>query len=127
MAKWKLSTVEKKSITDVWVFTHMSGSDKWAKVQEHWRWGYAVVESKTKPKFAANQKGFDIYSEYDVSDTEVEDGVSTWFEYSDVVTDEERADFENAYHEGLEEVNNLGWLDEDNSRIFHGKIAVEKY
>lgn len=124
MAKWKITTVEKKSIADYWLF--VKEGDKWAKVEEWWRWGYAVVESKTKPKLGRSNQ-INIYNFDEVLDQETDDGVATWFDYADSVTEEERADFENAYWEGLEEVNNLGWIEEDNERIFVGPIKVEKY
>lgn len=124
--KWKISTIDKKSIVDTWHFTKDENEDKWAKVEEHWRWGYVVVESMKKPKIGANEDGFNIYS-YDVWDQETDDGVGTWFTYSDSVTEEEQAEFENAYWEGLEEVNHCGWMDDDNQRIFIGPCNVEPY
>ena len=126
MSLWKISTVDKKNVVDHWFFIKDGDDNKWAKVEEHWRWGYVIVESKKKPAFDGNDDGFNIY-EYDVYDQETDDGVGTWFEYSDSVTEEEQADFENAYWEGLEEVNNAGWMDEENDRMFFGEVTVEKY
>lgn len=126
MSLWKISTVDKKNVVDHWYFIKNGDDDKWAKVEEHWRWGYVIVDSKKKPVFNDNADGFNIY-DYDVYDQETDDGVGTWFEYSDSVTEEEQAEFENAYWEGLEEVNNAGWMDEENDRMFFGEVTVEKY
>ena len=126
MSLWKISTVDKKNVVDHWYFVKNGDDNKWAKVEEHWRWGYVIVESKKKPVFDDNADGFNIY-EYDVYDQETDDGVGTWFEYSDDVTAEEQAEFQNAYWEGLEEVNNAGWMDEENDRMFFGEVTVEKY
>ena len=126
MSLWKISTVDKKSVVDHWFFIKNGDDNKWAKVEEHWRWGYVIVESKKKPVFDNNADGFNIY-DYDVYDQETDDGVGTWFEYSDDVTAEEQAEFQNAYWEGLEEVNNAGWMDEENDRMFFGEVTVEKY
>ncbi len=126
MSLWKISTVDKKNVVDHWYFIKNGDDNKWAKVEEHWRWGYVIVDSKKKPVFDDNADGFNIY-EYDVYDQETDDGVGTWFEYSDDVTAEEQAEFQNAYWEGLEEVNNAGWMDEDNDRMFFGEVTVEKY
>jgi hypothetical protein len=125
--KWKISTTDKKSIVDHWFFVKNGDETKWAKVEELWRWGYVVVESMQKPKIdSVNADGFNIY-DFDVWDQETDDGCGTWFEFSDSVSEDERADFENAYYEGLEAVNNLGWLDDDNDRIFIGPVEIEKY
>lgn len=126
MSLWKISTVDKKNVVDHWYFIKNGDDNKWAKVEEHWRWGYVIVDSKKKPVFDDNADGFNIY-DYDVYDQETDDGVGTWFEYSDSVTEEEQAEFENAYWEGLEEVNNAGWMDEENDRMFFGEVTVEKY
>jgi hypothetical protein len=126
MSLWKISTVDKKNVVDHWFFIKNGDDNKWAKVEEHWRWGYVIVDSKKKPVFDDNADGFNIY-DYDVYDQETDDGVGTWFEYSDSVTEEEQAEFENAYWEGLEEVNNAGWMDEENDRMFFGEVTVEKY
>jgi len=126
MSLWKISTVDKKNVVDHWYFIKNGDDNKWAKVEEHWRWGYVIVDSKKKPIFDDNADGFNIY-DYDVYDQETDDGVGTWFEYSDSVTEEEQAEFENAYWEGLEEVNNAGWMDEENDRMFFGEVTVEKY
>lgn len=126
MSLWKISTVDKKNVVDHWYFIKNGDHNKWAKVEEHWRWGYVIVESKKKPKFDDNADGFNIY-DYDVYDQETDDGVGTWFEYSDAVTAEEQAEFQNAYWEGLEEVNNAGWMDEENDRMFFGEVTIEKY
>jgi len=126
MSLWKISTVDKKNVVDHWYFIKNGDDNKWAKVEEHWRWGYVIVDSKKKPVINDNADGFNIY-DYDVYDQETDDGVGTWFEYSDSVTEEEQAEFENAYWEGLEEVNNAGWMDEENDRMFFGEVTVEKY
>lgn len=126
MSLWKISTVDKKNVVDHWFFIKNGDDNKWARVEEHWRWGYVIVESKKKPVFDDNADGFNIY-DYDVYDQETDDGVGTWFEYSDDVTAEEQAEFQNAYWEGLEEVNNAGWMDEENDRMFFGEVTVEKY
>lgn len=126
MSLWKISTVDKKNVVDHWYFVKNGDDNKWARVEEHWRWGYVIVESKKKPVFDDNADGFNIY-DYDVYDQETDDGVGTWFEYSDDVTAEEQAEFQNAYWEGLEEVNNAGWMDEENDRMFFGEVTVEKY
>lgn len=126
MSLWKISTVDKKNVVDHWFFIKNGDDNKWARVEEHWRWGYVIVESKKKPVFDDNADGFNIY-DYDVYDQETDDGVGTWFEYSDDVTAEGQAEFQNAYWEGLEEVNNAGWMDEENDRMFFGEVTVEKY
>lgn len=124
--KWKISTIDKKSIVDTWLFIKDNDDEKWAKVEEHWRWGYVVVESTKKPKIGTNEDGFNIY-DYDVWDQETDDGVGTWFTYSDSVTAEEQAEFENAYWEGFDILENAGWLDEENERIFIGPCNVEPH
>lgn len=124
--KWKISTIDKKSIVDTWHFIKDGDDDKWAKVEEHWRWGYVVVESMKKPKIGTNEDGFNIY-DYDVWDQETDDGVGTWFTYSDSVSAEEQAEFENAYWEGFDILENAGWLDEENERVFIGPCNVEPY
>jgi hypothetical protein len=126
MSLWKISTVDKKNVVDHWYFVKNGDDNKWARVEEHWRWGYVIVDSKKKPVFDDNADGFNIY-DYDVYDQETDDGVGTWFEYSDDITAEEQAEFQNAYWEGLEEVNNAGWMDEENDRMFFGEVTVEKY
>ena len=126
MSLWKISTVDKKNVVDHWYFVKNGDDNKWARVEEHWRWGYVIVDSKKKPVFDDNADGFNIY-DYDVYDQETDDGVGTWFEYSDDVTAEEQAEFQNAYWQGLEEVNNAGWMDEENDRMFFGEVTVEKY
>jgi len=126
MSLWKISTVDKKNVVDHWYFIKNGDDNKWARVEEHWRWGYVIVDSKKKPVFDDNADGFNIY-DYDVYDQETDDGVGTWFEYSDDITAEEQAEFQNAYWEGLEEVNNAGWMDEENDRMFFGEVTVEKY
>ena len=61
MSLWKISTVDKKNVVDHWYFIKNGDDSKWAKVEEHWRWGYVIVESKKKPKIDDNADGFNIY------------------------------------------------------------------
>lgn len=124
--KWKISTVDKKSVVDNWLFIKDGDEEKWAKIEEHWRWGHVIVESVKKPKIGKNADGFNIYS-YDVWDQETDDGVGTWFTYSDNVTEEEREEFESLYYEGYDVLNDAGWMDEENDRMFYGPVNIEPY
>jgi len=126
MALWKISTLNKKSVVDQWLFTKDGDSDKWVKVEEIWRWGYVIVDSDEPPVFGSNEDGFDVY-DYDVYDQQSDDGVGTWFEYSESVTEDEREEFENLFYEGFEELMEAGWSDDESAKYFMGEVAVELY
>ena len=104
---YRITPLEKKSISAVYEMfrENADGSTSWFNIEDHYRWGQGFIEAD-----------MDINLPYEGDDTayckndcgwgsELEDGIACYFEFSDDITEEEKAAIEKAYYEG-----GLGWL-----------------
>jgi hypothetical protein len=126
MAVYKLSTKWKKSIvqTDFWV-----NSDGSKRIEEEigWRWGYVTFESDEEPEIDLdNPDGISVYDEFEVLDSECNDGC--WQELTFVGFTEEE---ENEMREWIEEnsvydLEEDGWIMSDSETEFQNELELEK-
>lgn len=122
---WKLSTVEKKSCTQIEFWTKDSLT---AQREIGWRWCWAKYETKPDlSDYDENKDQIELYSLGDVYDMEQDDGC--WEEWSwpeDMDTDEiER--LEELYNEdGDEGLENEGWTLDDTEYWVHGPLELEE-
>lgn len=125
MKKYKISTLEKKSIQD---------QETWYKegrsftVDQWWRWGYVIITVEDDEEFdieaiKRNEDGFNTDA-YEVWDRDLDDGVALEF-YTD--GDEELYEEVQAMwdDEGPASFEQQGWNIEDGSTTFYGPLEVE--
>lgn len=104
---YRIRPLEKKSISAVYEMfrENPDGSTSWFNVEDHYRWGQGFVEAD-----------MDINLPYEGDDTayckddcgfgtDLEDGVATFFEFSDDLDEEEQEAIKAAYQDG-----GAGWL-----------------
>ena len=125
MKKYKVSTLEKKSIQEVetWYKDGQSFTiDQW------WRWGHVIISVADDEEFdieaiKRNEDGFNVDA-YDVWDRDLDDGVALAF---DTDGDEELEEEVQAMwdDEGYSSFEQAGWNIEDGSTMFYGPLAVE--
>lgn len=127
---YRITPLEKKSIYAHYEMfrDNADGSTSWFNLDDTYRWGQGFIE-----------EDMDCNLPYDDDDTaycdpaagwgaELEDGVGSWFEFSDDLTDQEKQDIEEAYSE-----NGAGWIydgehdwqEEDASIIVLGPFKVD--
>ena len=126
--KFKISTLEKKNVSqiEVWTkngvtLTHTIG----------WRWGWATLKEKPDLSNYNESEGINIY-DFDLIDQDLDDGVWEDYDYSsetnpdNVKVLEEEVDIfleENGYIIDLDE---LGWENIDTELRFSGPLEVEE-
>ena len=82
-----------------------NGSISWVNIEDHYRWGQGFVEEDMDCNLPYEGDVQAIARTDAGWGSELEDGVASYFEYSDDFTDDEKEAFETAYHEG-----GAGWL-----------------
>lgn len=106
---YRIKPLEKKSISVVYEMFRENddGSISWFNVEDHYRWGQGFIEGDMDCNLP--YEGDDtVYCKNDCGwGAELDDGVACFFEFSDDLSDEEKADIEQAYYEG-----GAGWLHE---------------
>lgn len=127
---YRITPLEKKSIYAHYEMfrSNADGSTSWFNIDDTYRWGQGFIE-----------EDMDCNLPYDDDDTcycdpnagwgsELEDGISCLFEFSDDLSDEEKQAIEQAYYDG-----GAGWLydgehdwqEEDSSIIVLGPFKVD--
>lgn len=124
---YKISTEDKKSIIHTEIFHKtIDGEHYEVRMEQTWRWGYAVVSDVEKDSIDLENPDGLLVSDYCIEDQDLEDGVALWFYYSDNVTDEMKEEFETTWDEdGYEGVENKDWSLWDTELVFIGPLNVE--
>jgi len=122
---WKLSTLEKKSCTQIEYFKK---GDLVAQREIGWRWSWATYEEKPDiSDYDPDKDQIELYSIGDVSDMEQVDGCWEEWTWPEEVDEEERerleAIYDEEYDEGLE---NEGWELDDTEFWVSGPLELEE-
>jgi hypothetical protein len=107
MSIYLIKPLEKKSICwHIELFRdNPDNTISWVNIDDHYRWGQGFVEEDMDCNLPY-EGDIQTTARTDVGwGAELEDQHSCWFEYSDDFTDEQKEEFETAYHEG-----GAGWL-----------------
>lgn len=122
---YKITTTEKKMVYTSETWTR--GSDIF-EIEETWRWGEAVIRVDDADEFDVesvkeNANGF-ILDDYDVTDRDLNDGVSLDF---NVGVEDLREEIEALWDEGAySSIEEAGFDLYDASCTFYGELSVEK-
>lgn len=120
---WRLSTTEKKNVTQVETWTN---GELTATRETGWRWGHWDYVEKPDLSIYKENDQHDVYDFGDVIDQEQDDGCwAEWTWPEDMDTDEiER--LEEIYNDESEEgLENEGWSLDDTETFVTGPLKVE--
>jgi len=125
MKKWRLTTDEKKSIseTETWV-----KDDKTIERETIWRWGAIFIESEDKPEIdLTNSSGLSISEiEYDIELDDLGDG-DVDVTYDDDLSDEEQEELDELWDENGDYAwGEAGWELTDSDLTFYGPLVLEE-
>lgn len=104
---YRIRPLEKKSISAVYEMfrENADGSISWFNLEDCYRWGQGFIEEDMDCNLPYEGDSI-AYCKNDCGwGAELEDQHACWFEYSDDISQEERDQIEEAYHEG-----GAGWL-----------------
>lgn len=104
---YRIRPLEKKSISAVYEMfrENADGSISWFNLEDCYRWGQGFIEEDMDCNLPYEGDSI-AYCKNDCGwGAELEDQHACWFEYSDNISQEERDQIEEAYHEG-----GAGWL-----------------
>ena len=119
-----VSTQEKKRVEEKVFFTHDDGRDITLIIG--WHTGKVWCDDEPDLSEYDPEEGADMMMLTEYSDEEQEDGWCFEVVSEDAVTDEEKADIEAAWNEGLEgAMSDIGWQWTDRELWFYGALAVE--
>ena len=121
-----VTTTEKKRVEEKVFFSHESdGRDITLVIG--WRTGKVWCEEEPDLSEYDPETGADMSMLTEYSDEEQEDGWSFDVESNDEITDEERAEIEEAWNNGLEDaMRDIGWEWTDRELWFYGPLEVEE-
>lgn len=129
MAKWTLSTKEKKSCVEREFWTHPDYSDSVIVRETGWRWGTFTCESDERPNIDLdNPDGFHVYdTEYDFELDSMHDGCWEEWTWPDDMPEEERERLQEIWEEddysGWEE---QGMTHDDTEVVLFGPLELEE-
>jgi len=130
MAKWRLSTVEKKRAIELEYWTH-NESNHSVVYETGFRWGsvFVFTDDDNPPEIdLKNADGLNVYSlDYETELEFLDDGCWSDWEFPDEMTEEER----NALQEGWEEdgydyMEGAGWYSDETQVWFDGQLELER-
>lgn len=126
MARYKLSTLEKKNVieTETWV----NDDGLTFTIENGWRWGEFYYEFDEAPDIdLSNPDGLDTWEIGDVEDHDLDDGCWTFFNFPDDFPEDLKQQVEETWEESWSEgLENLGFYHEDTETILKGPLALEK-
>ena len=121
-----VSTQDKKRVEEKVFFNHESDGRNIVLIIG-WRWGKVWCEEEPDLSEYDPEEGADMSMLTEYSDEEQDDG---WFfevESDDEITDEEKAEIEEAWNNGLEDaMSDIGWEWNDRELWFYGPLEVEE-
>jgi hypothetical protein len=125
MLSWKLSTLEKKSCTQIEFFK------KGEFVAQHeigWRWCWASYNEKPDlSNYDPNKDQLELYSIGDVVDMVQDDGCWESWIWPAAIPQEERERLEEIFNEDSEEgLENEGWVFDDSEYWVSGPLELEE-
>jgi len=122
---WKLSTIEKKSCTQIEYFKK---GDLVAQREIGWRWCWATYEEKPDlSDYDPDKDQVELYSLGDVVDMEQDDGCWEEWTWPDEVDEEEVDRLSEIYEEeGDEGLENEGWVLDDCEYWISGPLELEQ-
>ena len=125
MSTWKLSTVEKKSCTQIEFWTKDGLT---AQYEIGWRWCWATYNEKPDlSDYNPDKDQIELYSVGDVEEMEQDDGCWSSWTWPEDMDDEERERLEELYdEEGDEGLENEGWTLEDTEYWVSGPLDIEE-
>ena len=121
-----VSTQDKKRVEEKVFFSHESDGRNITLIIG-WRWGKVWCEDEPDLSEYNEEEGADMSFLVEYVDEEQEDG---WFfevVSEDEITDEEKAEIEEAWNNGLEDaMRDIGWEWTDRELWFYGPLDVEE-
>jgi hypothetical protein len=120
---WRLSTQEKKSITEVQTW---SNGELTATYEIGWRWGHWDFDTKPDISIHDPEGQTEVYSFGDVQDQEQDDGCWASWTWPEGMDEAESERLEEIFNdEGLEGLENEGWTNDENEYFVSGPLSVE--
>ena len=121
---FKISTQEKKNVTEVEVWTK---DGETLKHSIGWRWGSVMVDEEPDLSDYDPVNGIDVYYEWGADLIGYDDSCWEDWEYPESWTDEDKQKFIEAWEEeGLDAPLNLGWNESDTELYFYGPLDIEE-
>jgi hypothetical protein len=120
MSHYTITPLEKKSIAITYEMFRENddGSISWFNIEEHYRWGKGFIAEDMEVNLEADQTRIQYCKvdegEYDGCD--LEDPIACYFEFSDDLSDEEKAFIEKCYYDGdpnddnVPDIGGAAWL-----------------
>ena len=131
MAHYRITPLAKKSIVVEYEMfrNNENGSISWFNVAETFRWGFGFLSEEDGPFIKLDDD--EIYCSMvdgEMEGCELDDSVACSFEFSDDLTEEERAEIEQLYYEGgagwLYDGDHV-WVEESSHVVVYGPYKVE--
>lgn len=132
MARWKVSTVDKKSVQEIETWTK---DGKRLEIQTGFRWGSWIVETSddNPPVFEFGEDGtIDMYSYYEGNIESIEldyldDGCWLEWEFSDNISEEEQEQIIEGWDEdSYDYLESNGWLQDDTICQVFCELSIER-
>lgn len=125
MSNWKLSTIQKKSCTQIEYFKK---GELVAQKEIGWRWCWARYGEKPDlSDYDPEKDQIELYTLGDILDMEQDDGCWEEWTWPDDVDEEERERLEEIYNEEYDEgLENEGWVLDDTEYWVSGPLELEQ-
>ena len=118
---WKITPVEKKNAVE---FEHFMKDDQQITFETGWRWSSCTSEERPDLANYIPEEGINVYDQEWKLDG-YSDSCWTEWHFPDDMSDEEKAEIENAWDEYWQEgVLDLGWISTDSELIYYGELEV---
>jgi hypothetical protein len=120
---WKLSTLEKKSCTQIEYFKK---GELTAQREIGWRWCWARYNDKPDlSDYDPDKDQIELYGLGDIEDMEQDDGCWETWTWPDELDEEEAERLEDIYNEEYDEgLENEGWILDDNEFWVSGPLEL---
>lgn len=128
MARYKLSTNEKKSVVEFETWRNSETGQQFI-IENGWRWGNWYFESDTEPNINLDAgDGVDPFSlGYDIDDHDYDDGCWVFFQFPEGFDTELAEKIEAAYEEdSFDGLSQLGFEHWDTDVSVSGELLLEK-
>ena len=125
MSTWKLSTVEKKSCTQIETFKK---GKLVAQLEIGWRWCWARYKEKPDiSNYDPDKDQIELYDLGDIDDMEQDDSCWESWSWPDDIDGDEEERLEEIYdEEGDEGLENEGWILDDTEYWVSGPLDIEQ-